>query len=43
MLDAFRTSRIEHIEEAIELSKQMITAATPENVHSERMASYRVI
>ncbi|RIA94527.1 vacuolar sorting protein 39 domain 2-domain-containing protein [Glomus cerebriforme] len=31
MLDASR------VEEAIELSKQMITTATPENIHSERM------
>lgn len=37
MLDASR------VEEAIESSKRMMTTATPENVHSERMVSYRVI
>ena len=37
MLDASR------VEEAIEMSKQMITTVTPENVHSERMASHHVI
>jgi hypothetical protein len=33
----------ESIFTAIELSKKMITTATPENVHSERMASYRAV
>jgi hypothetical protein len=37
MLDVAR------IDEAIELSKKMITTATPENIHSERMASYRAV
>lgn len=37
MLDASR------VEEAIELSKRMMATATPENVHCERMVSYRII